>query len=237
MTKVSILTAMVKSVYSLRVSTAVASNFSPSVTRGHKKKARTRQALLDAATELLSERGEVFGVAEVVQTAGVSHGTFYNYFLSREELIEALAPHVAERLAAKLALEVDDPDPAMRFACISARALTVALREPATIRVAVRLDRVRRELLMRGPLAHLARDLRAGHRAGRFIQPMDDGTIDVVLGSLLLAARRIADGQVDVAYRRSVLRRLLMALGMPSTEAQQFAAHATKIAGESLQPR
>ena len=187
--------------------------------------------------ELLSERGEVFGVAEVVQTAGVSHGTFYNYFLGREELIEALVPHVVERFAARFAEEVQDHDPAVRFARISARALAVGLREPATIRLAVRLDRVRRELLVRGPLAHLVRDLRAGHRPGRFTQPMDDGTIDVVLGSLLLAARRIADGQVDVAYRRSVVRRLLMSLGIPSTEAQQLAAHATKIAGESFEPR
>ena len=63
---------------------------SPTLTRGHKKKARTRQLLLDTALEVLAEQGEGFTVADLASRAGVSHGTFYNYFSDRDQLIEAL---------------------------------------------------------------------------------------------------------------------------------------------------
>ncbi|MEY4081090.1 MAG: hypothetical protein RL430_1520, partial [Actinomycetota bacterium] len=57
------------------------------LTRGHKKRSRTRQTLLDAALRVLAESGEGFSLTEVAARAGVSHGTFYNYFRDREELM------------------------------------------------------------------------------------------------------------------------------------------------------
>ena len=195
-------------------------------TRGHKKKARTRQLLLDTALEVLAEQGEGFSVADLVGRAGVSHGTFYNYFTDREQLVEALVPHIVGRFAERLAVEVIVADPAARFARISASALEAAQREPQTIRVALRLDAVQRGLLAGGPLAHLRQDLADGYATGRFSGPLDDGTLDVVLGTLLLAARRVADGEHSKAYRRSVLCRLLQALGVAADEAAALAADA-----------
>ena len=87
----------------------------PMLTRGHKKKARTRQLLLDTALAVLAERGEGFSVADLIARAGVSHGTFYNYFTDRDQLVQALVPHIVEGFAARSAAEVDDPDPAVRF--------------------------------------------------------------------------------------------------------------------------
>lgn len=55
--------------------------------------AENRQRILAAASRLFRERGfaEV-SVAEVMQAAGLTHGGFYGYFSSKEELIaEALA--------------------------------------------------------------------------------------------------------------------------------------------------
>jgi AcrR family transcriptional regulator len=197
------------------------------LTRGHKKKARTRLLLLDTALEVLAEQGEGFSVADLAGRAGVSHGTFYNYFTDREQLIDALVPHIVGRFAERMAVEITIADPAVRFARISATALEAALREPQAIRVALRLDAVQRGLLVEGPLAHLRHDLADGYATGRFSSPPDDGTLDVVLGALLLAARRIADGETGVAYRRSVLRQLLQSLGMAPAEATALATDAT----------
>ena len=195
------------------------------LTRGHKKKARTRQLLLDTALEVIAKQGENFSVADLVGRAGVSHGTFYNYFTDREQLVDALVPHIVGRFAERLAVEVTVADPAARFARISAGALEAALREPQTIRVALRLDAVQRGLLVGSPLAHLRQDLADGYAAGRFSGPLDAGTLDVVLGTLLLAARRVADGERSLAYRRSVLCRLLQALGVAADEAAARAPH------------
>ena len=197
-----------------------------SLTRGHKKKARTRQALLDAALEVLAEQGDGFSVVDVAARAGVSHGTFYNYFSDREELVAALVPVLVEAFASRAATEVDEPDPAARFAVITARALAVAAEAPDLVRVALRLEGVQRALVADGPLAYLREDLDVGAAAGRFHGPIDDATLDVVLGALLLAARRIVDGDAGLDHRRSVIARLLAALGVDRDEAEALADQA-----------
>lgn len=55
--------------------------------------AENRQTILDAAGRLFRERGfESVSVAEVMNAAGLTHGGFYGYFRSKDDLIaEALA--------------------------------------------------------------------------------------------------------------------------------------------------
>ena len=206
--------------------------------RGHKKRARTLQQLLDAAMELLAVRGEAFSIAELTAEAGVSHGTFYNYFSDRDDVLRALVPHVVGRFADRMADEVVEEDPAARFARISARALDTARHEPVLVRVALRIDDVQRGLLTDGPLSHLRKDLDEGHDRGRFTCRGDQGTLDVVSGSLLLAAARVARGNDGPDYRISVLNRLLQALGVPALEAECLARDAVMDAErDSADPR
>lgn len=62
---------------------------------------RTRQRLLDAGTKVFAERGyHAARVDDVVKRARTSHGTFYLYFASKEDLFRALAIDVATRMAA-----------------------------------------------------------------------------------------------------------------------------------------
>jgi AcrR family transcriptional regulator len=197
----------------------------PTLTRGHKKKARTRQLLLDTALEVLGEQGESFSVADLAARAGVSHGTFYNYFTDREALVEALVPHIVGRFSERMAVEVTDTDPAVRFARITANGFDMAIREPRTVRVALRIDAVRHGLLADGPHGQYGDELASGYAAGRFTGTLDDGTLDVLLGALLFAARRIVDGEHSVEYRRTVLGRVLQSLGVDASEAAAIAAH------------
>jgi AcrR family transcriptional regulator len=196
------------------------------LTRGHKKKARTRQLLLDMALDVLAEQGDGFSVTDLAGRAGVSHATFYNYFSDREQLVEALVPHIVSRFAERMAAEVTDTDPAARFARITAHGFDMAVREPQTVRVALRIDAVRQGLLTDGPLAQFGQDLAEGFATGRFAGSLDDGSLDLVLGTLLFAARRIVDGELSPEYRVSILRRLLVALGIAAEEAAALAADA-----------
>jgi TetR/AcrR family transcriptional regulator, transcriptional repressor for nem operon len=61
--------------------------------------AENRRAILDAASRLFRERGfDSVTVAEVMQAAGLTHGGFYGYFKSKDELIAgALADVLARR--------------------------------------------------------------------------------------------------------------------------------------------
>jgi AcrR family transcriptional regulator len=59
----------------------------------------TREAILEAAREVLAQDGkEGLSVAQVAQRAGVNRGTAYQHFQTREQLIEATATWVSEKL-------------------------------------------------------------------------------------------------------------------------------------------
>ena len=208
----------------------------PALTRGHKKKARTRQLLLDTALDVLAEQGEAFTVADLAGRAGVSHGTFYNYFSDRDELVEALVPHIVSRFADRMAVEVTDTDPAARIARITASGLEMAIREPHTVRVALRIDAVQQGLVADGPFAHFGQDLADGYATGRFLGSLDDGTVDLVLGGLLFSARRIIDGEHSADYRISILQRVLQALGIDAEEAAALASDAVTSAASPPSP-
>lgn len=196
------------------------------VSRGHKKRSRTRQLLLDAALHVVAESGEGFSLGQVSAAAGVSHGTLYNYFRDREELMDAIIMHTAESLAARLQTEVQTPDHAVRFAVITARALRESAAVPDTMRAVLRLESLPRGRLVNGPLSYLHENLVDGFRVGRFGAEIDDATIDVVLGALLMALRRAVDGETDDRYISTLLERLLVMLGIKAVEARRIAVDA-----------
>ncbi len=68
------------------------------MTLRHHKKIRTRQAIVDAATELFATRGyEKTTVADIAAAADIGTRTFFSYFASKEEL---LFPQADARVAA-----------------------------------------------------------------------------------------------------------------------------------------
>lgn len=175
---------------------------------------------------VLAESGEGFSLGQVSAAAGVSHGTLYNYFRDREELMDAVVLHTAETLAARLQTEVQTPDHAVRFAVITARALRESAAAPGTMRAVLRLESLPRGLLVNGPLSYLHENLVEGHRVGRFGAEIDDATIDVVLGALLIALRRAVEGEADDDYVATLLERLLVMLGIKAEEARRIALDA-----------
>ena len=202
----------------------------PARTRGYKKKERTRRQLIAAAVDVIAERGEAFSVSDVAARAGVSNGTFYNYFTDRDALIAAIVPEVVGSFAADSAIAVTDEDPAVRFASITALALTLARITPDQIRVVLRLDAAQQAMIDGEPLSHLRDDLAAGFAAGRFTVGPDDAVLDVVVGSLLMALRRIVDDDRDADYPAAIVGQLLHSLGIVDPEASAIAAQAVAAA-------
>jgi AcrR family transcriptional regulator len=68
-------------------------------TRRRRDPAATREAILEAARELLARDGkEGVSVAQVAQLAGVNRGTAYQHFQTRDQLLEATAAWVSDEL-------------------------------------------------------------------------------------------------------------------------------------------
>jgi AcrR family transcriptional regulator len=64
-----------------------------------RKKARTRQAIADAAARLFAQRGyEQVAVSDVAHAAEVSEQTVYNYFQAKEHLVIDRAQYVQDEL-------------------------------------------------------------------------------------------------------------------------------------------
>ena len=120
-------------------------------TRLDRRKARTRQALIDAAVRLIAEgRGERASIQEITEAADIGFGSFYNHFESKDQLFETASSEVLERWGRMIdRASAGITDPAEVFSVIAA-----AVRPP-------QLDPSRS-----GPVHHRRRP-RPPRRAGR----------------------------------------------------------------------
>lgn len=86
--------------------------------RGEAQKARTRAAIVQAAIPVFARYGpDIPVVDDFVKAAGVSRGTFYNYFETTRELLEAAMTVISDQLMETVMPAVmDEPNPVIRFA-------------------------------------------------------------------------------------------------------------------------
>jgi AcrR family transcriptional regulator len=202
------------------------------LTRGHKKKARTRRQLLDAAARVVATRGEAFSITDVASEAGVSNGTFYNYFEDREVLVDAMIEDLLTDMASDLAEVVTEDDPAQRFATTTALAIHRAVLAPAAMKAMLRVDALHRAVEGDGPLRHLRNDLAKGAASGQFRIVDAEAATDVVTGTMIRASRRVIEDGPDARRERAVVEHLLLALGVESEKAQVLAARAFEVVAD-----
>ncbi len=78
--------------------------------RKQPKKERTKAILLDGIVETVAQyRLDGTTIKEIVEIAGVSHGTFYNHFENRDEAIRVAASSVADEIVAEIIKTIDMP--------------------------------------------------------------------------------------------------------------------------------
>jgi AcrR family transcriptional regulator len=194
-------------------------------TRGYKKKERTSRQLLAAGLRVLADKGHGMTVSDVVAEAGVSNGTFYNYFSDRDEFLEAIAEHSALSLAAAVAQEPID-DPARRFAMATTRVIERAREDETWARVMLRLASRPSSGVDVG--RYLRKDLAEGFARGRFDTGPDDATLDQVAGLIMMTVRRIVAGRARKDVAQQAVERALRALGVRAHEAAELAAEAAR---------
>jgi AcrR family transcriptional regulator len=72
---------------------------------------RNRDRVLAAATEVFAARGLDASLGEIARRAGVSIGTLYNHFPTRDDLFDAIFPARMAVLDASATAALADPDP------------------------------------------------------------------------------------------------------------------------------
>ena len=184
------------------------------------KRQVTRQALLDAAVALVSEKGhDRISVQELTERARVATGTYYNYFNSKQEVYVAVAEAIQLRLKEQLdVLREPVHDPAMMVALTLKYYFRHAVdnQEWLLFTRCVGLT----EMMLRPSAPQLQEDIERGVKAGRF--RVDDVyfTQNLISGMIDHVTRQIQKG---IMARNSIVysvRSILQMLGLPEMVAK-----------------
>ncbi len=184
------------------------------------RRARMHRKLVESALLVFAEKGvDAPVIDDVIAAAGVSRGTFYNYFRTNGELLAAaiqqlgneLVEHIEERVKAI-------PSPAVRVFTGLRLYMDSARRFPLFARFAARI----------GPQAigpgsrvqdYIPVHLAAAIREGEFVDAPIPVTLDTIVGVGLVAVARIAQGRADDRYVTAMLLALARALGLEPARA------------------
>jgi AcrR family transcriptional regulator len=197
----------------------------PRVSRLDRRKARTRQALIDAAVRLIAEgRGDRASIQEITEEADIGFGSFYNHFDSKEQLFQTASAEVLEQWGQLIdQATAGITDPAERFAVglrISGR-LGWTHPDIAGFLTGAGLDALDIPV---GLAPRALRDIEAGRAAGRFTVPDAEIALSAVAGGLLGLLRmcqrhpeRVTEAAVDQLTEAE-----LRLLGVPADEAARL---------------
>jgi AcrR family transcriptional regulator len=188
------------------------------------RREKTRARLLESALMVFAQKGPHAVIEDVIAHAGMARGSFYNYFRTNEELLDAVAAEINNEL-----LRIVDPivrcfpDPAERIACGARLILHAVERFPliGTFMARLPFPTANDGLLA---LGFVDRDVGAGVGSGRFRGISQRVAATVVLGVMLGAAHATACETMPPDYLDGNVRAVLRALGLSDEEAERLAA-------------
>ncbi|GLZ09793.1 TetR family transcriptional regulator [Actinomadura sp. NBRC 104425] len=199
----------------------------PRPSRLDRRKARTRQALINAARAFLAEHGTAeVSIQQITDAADVGFGSFYNHFSGKDELFSAAIADVLEehgRLMDERTAGLDDP--AEVFAASWRLTARLVHTHPQMARILARtglsyLDSDH------GIARRALRDIRRATEAGRFHVDKPYVALAAAGGSLLGLLHLWLEhpGLIDDAACDELAEQVLRMFGM-SREAAHAIAH------------
>ncbi|WP_256657948.1 TetR/AcrR family transcriptional regulator, partial [Pseudomonas sp. 2FG] len=194
------------------------------LTRGHKKRERTRRALVDAALRLLARKevGEI-ALLEVAAEAEVSNGTIYNYFRTRDEVLEAVGITLADEFSDAIsALSTNVHSGAQRLSIGVRMFIRRAADDHQWANALLRI--IHLDQAMRSRLAdRVLDDLREGHREGALTFEDEGIARDMVVSCTTGAMRSVVEGRAVAEHDVRVAEMTLKALGVTPARAKKIA--------------
>ncbi|WP_156895924.1 TetR/AcrR family transcriptional regulator [Leptospira broomii] len=183
---------------------------------------------MSAALRLFAvkDAGET-SIAEVSAEAEVANGTFYNYFKTKEELLEASAFALAESLVAEaVRLMPDIADGAERMATGGMLFLKRARNDTdwawALIRITAAAPRMS-ELIRTQPL----KDMQKAIKAGKFNIESEESALGLYVGAVHYGIRNILEGRAkNKSHDVEMIAFVLKAYGVSATTARNISQRA-----------
>ena len=186
-----------------------------------RKRQKTQRALLDAARELVYERGhDRVAISDITERADVGLGTFYNYFESKPAIFEAVLDDIQARFREQLGC-VRQPlkDPAL----IVSHTLRFCLHQAQTYdewNSFLKYSGLSGDYMLAQDEQQCLEDLARGAAAGRFKLEDVEFARTLILGIMRQVTAEIAEGRRDMSAIEEATRYILRMLGMPDLVAK-----------------
>lgn len=188
------------------------------------KRERTRLQLVQAAIRVFAARG-IAGATmqELAAAAGMTTGTVYNHFKTKEEVARAVAMLLADTLCRRIGdSQQGIAEGAQRMAIGNQRYIWLAEQSPAWTLMMMDVAATAPELLLEIRHYVLA-DLRLGVKQKAFRVPSEAAAMDLINGTITQAMRSVALGMAPRHHGREVATCVLRGLGMDAAAAKEVA--------------
>lgn len=189
------------------------------------RRGKTRAKIVRAALVVFAQHGVEAKVIDlIIRHAGVSRGTFYNYFRTNEELFIEVVKEVSNEIIRTVDPVVQQQrDPAARIACGVKLVLKLARSFPVFAQF---VSRGGPPALSAGNLATemVPRDIKKGIACGLFTVSDKKLAFDLILGAVIMAFHRVINADVSEYYSRRLVQAVLQSLGVESRLAQRYAS-------------
>jgi AcrR family transcriptional regulator len=195
------------------------------------RRAQTRDRLLTAAEAVIADKGLTgVSIEDFVRAAGVSRGTFYNYFPTTTDLIAALNSRVARHMGRLLAQIAQRQADAPTRLAASLHTMLAAYRiDPIRGWVALQLASSPAPRLSAYEAAFEAL-YREGVRAGQFRDVDMVAAQTLCFGTIRMTQRDVVAGDAT-AQAETLIALLLAAFGVPYEIAERISREEAAAAG------
>ncbi|ALX16536.1 TetR family transcriptional regulator [Burkholderia cepacia JBK9] len=187
------------------------------------RRERMRARLIESAMLVFAEKGIGASVIQdVIAAADVSQGTFYNYFRTNEELLEAVTQELNDELLRLIETVVGAyEDPARRIACGVRMFLYAARAYPLLARFisAAGVHAVGPSSLI---YVYLPVHIQQGLATGRFQGVTVELALDMIAGTALTTIHRFTENGEVAESPEQIVAAILRGLGVDGEEARRL---------------
>lgn len=193
---------------------------------GVRKRDRTRAKLLQAAMSVYARQGfDAPTIDHFAAEAGVSRGTFYNYFQTREEVMATVAAELSVFITSEIKEAVRTVEDPLERIAVAIRYFVMLAGENETRAWVV----ARLVLIVGGPLtpsmSEGARaDFEAAAATGRVHIRVLQAAMDMGMGMMAMAIRHNLSKREPVYPPELVAAMMLQSLGVSPHEAEEIAS-------------
>jgi AcrR family transcriptional regulator len=185
------------------------------VRTGAVRREATRRKLLSAAVEVFAVKGpDAAAIDDFIAAAGVARGTFYNYFKTTTELLDAVTSELSDEVISRIEVCVEKIDNPVERAWTGCLMYTeVALMHPSW-GTFISHSGIRREASGRLTDEYLPRDLATARERGIADFTSVRAARDLLIGAIHQSIETVLSGAATMEHPRTVMTLAMRALGV-----------------------